>query len=181
MVMGEGAGVIVLERLEAAQARGATILGEIVGLGNGFAAEPDLRGKCDAALAIAIRAALANARLRTADIGHVHAHGLSTTVRDAEEARAIAAVLGDRHQSVPVVAAKSYFGNLGAGSGMVELIASLLALRHGRLFRTLNYSTPDPACPIRVATEDDLPAGEAFLNLSVTPQGQASAVAVRRV
>jgi 3-oxoacyl-[acyl-carrier-protein] synthase II len=181
MVMGEGAGVVVLERLEAAQARGATIYGEVVGHGNGFAADPNLRGKCDAAMAIALRAALADSAIAAGDIGHVHAHGLSTTIRDAEEARAIAAVLGDRSAKVPVVAAKSYFGNLGAGGGMVELIASLLALRYGRLFRTLNYTTPDPACPVRVVEDEDSPAGECFVNLSVTPQGQASAAAVRLI
>jgi 3-oxoacyl-[acyl-carrier-protein] synthase II len=64
---------------------------------------------------------------------------------------------------------------------LVELIASVLALRHGHLFSTLNYSTPDPACPIRVATDRDLSAGDSFLNVNITPQGQASAVVVRRI
>jgi 3-oxoacyl-[acyl-carrier-protein] synthase II len=114
------------------------------------------------------------------DLGHVHAHGLGTRCCDIEEARAINAVLGSRSRPVPVVAAKSYFGNLGAGSGMVELIASLLSLEGGKLFRTLNYQTPDPDCPIAVVQDGDTPAGESFANLSVTPQGQASAVVVRR-
>jgi 3-oxoacyl-[acyl-carrier-protein] synthase II len=181
MVMGEGAGVVVLERLEIAEKRGATIYGEVVGLGSGFAADAKLRGRCDTALAIAMRAALADAGLPPGQIGHIHAHGLATTTCDAEEARAIASVLGESTPKVPVVAAKSSFGNLGASSGLVELIASLLALRQGRLFRTLNYKTPDPACPLRVVSEDDFPAGENVLNLSVTPQGQASAVVVRRL
>jgi 3-oxoacyl-[acyl-carrier-protein] synthase II len=176
MVLGEGAAAVVLESLDAAQKRGATIFGEVLGVGNGFSADRTLRGKCDAAIAIAIRGALRHAGLTPADIGHIHAHGLSNTIRDAEEARAIAAVFGDRE--VPVVAAKSYFGNLGAGSGLVELIASVLAMRQGQLFRTLNYTTPDPACPIHVHARGEAAAGRMVLNLSVTPQGQASALIV---
>ena len=127
---------------------------------------------------MAIRNTLRDAALAPGDIGHIHAHGLSTTIRDAEEARGIAAVFGERTSQVPVVAAKSYFGNLGAGSGVIELIASLLALRVGRLFPTLNFIEPDPVCPIRVAADAEVP-GSNFLNVSVTPQGQASAVLVR--
>ena len=81
---------------------------------------------------------------------------------------------------VPVVAAKSHFGNLGAGSGMVELVASVLALGHGHLFPVLNYETPDPECPVAAVTDSQTPAGSSFINLSVTPQGQASAVLIRR-
>ena len=78
------------------------------------------------------------------------------------------------------MAAKSFFGNLGAGSGAVEMVASLLAMQHGRLFRVLNYQTPDPQCPLAVVTTDDAPPGDSFINLNVTPQAQASAVMVRR-
>jgi 3-oxoacyl-[acyl-carrier-protein] synthase II len=97
-----------------------------------------------------------------------------------EEARAIGEVFGGRGVPVPVVAAKSYFGNLGAGSGMVELIASVLALGMGRLFRVLNYETPDPECPVAAVASDDVNPGANFVNLNVTPQGQASAVLVAR-
>jgi 3-oxoacyl-[acyl-carrier-protein] synthase II len=90
-----------------------------------------------------------------------------------------AAVFSSRQSPVPVVAAKSHFGNLGAASGLVELIASLEALQHNHLFRTLNHDTPDPECPVSIATADS-PAGDAFLNVSVTPQGQASGVVVKR-
>ena len=79
------------------------------------------------------------------------------------------------------MAAKSYFGNLGAGGGMVELIASLMAMKHGHLFPTLNYETPDPECPLAVVADRATAAGDSFINVSVTPQGQASAVMVRRV
>jgi 3-oxoacyl-[acyl-carrier-protein] synthase II len=113
-------------------------------------------------------------------IGHIHAHGLSTRTCDVDEARAIQQALGDRARTIPVTAAKSYFGNLGAGSGMVELIASLLAMGSGRLFPVLNYETPDPACPLAVVVDHTTPAGDSFINLNVTPQGQASGVLIRR-
>jgi 3-oxoacyl-[acyl-carrier-protein] synthase II len=81
---------------------------------------------------------------------------------------------------LPVTAAKSYFGNLGAGGGMVELIASLLAMQHDLLFPILNYTTPDPECPLAAVRNGDERPGASFINLNVTPQGQASAVMVRR-
>ncbi len=77
------------------------------------------------------------------------------------------------------MAPKSYFGNLGAGSGMIELIASLTAIARSALFPILNYETPDPDCPIQASRADD-PPGDCFLNVNVSPQGQASALAVGR-
>jgi 3-oxoacyl-[acyl-carrier-protein] synthase II len=179
MVAGEGAAMVVLEELSTAQARGATIYAEIVGLGSANVADTNLDGKCDIALARAIMAALRDAGCTPADMGHINAHGLSTTQRDREEARAIREVFGPLAEKVPVTAPKSYFGNLGAGSGVVELIASVLAIREGRLPRVLNYESPDPACPLAVVTNDTTPAGQSFLNLSVTPQGQAAVLCVR--
>ena len=81
---------------------------------------------------------------------------------------------------MPVTAAKSYFGNLGAGSGMVELVASTLALAKNQLFPILNYETPDPQCGIRGVQNGEAQPGDSFLKLSVTPQGQASCLLVRR-
>jgi 3-oxoacyl-[acyl-carrier-protein] synthase II len=181
MVAGEGAGMIVLEEYESAKARGATILAEVVGFGSSNVADENLIGECDAALAQAMRAALRDAKFEPASVGHINAHGLATKERDADEARAIHNVFGPLADKVPVVALKSYFGNLGAGSGTVELIASVLALREGRLPRTLNYETPDPSCSLAVTRDDKTPPGRSFLNLSVTPQGQASVLAVAAV
>jgi 3-oxoacyl-[acyl-carrier-protein] synthase II len=178
MVAGEGAGMVVLEELESAKKRGATILAEVVGFGSSNVADENLVGKCDVALAQAMRAALRDARLEPANVGHINAHGLATTDLDAAEAHAIREVFGDAAAKVPVVALKSYFGNLGAGSGTVELIASVLALRENRLPRTLNFETPDPACSLAVTRDEKTPAGRSFLNLSVTPQGQAAVLAV---
>ena len=114
------------------------------------------------------------------DLGHLNAHGLSTRTCDADEAGAIGQVFGGRRRPLPVVAAKSYFGNLGAGSGIVELIASLLAMQQRRLFRVLNYETPDPDCPVAAVADDSTAPGDSFIKLSVTPQGQASGLLVRR-
>jgi 3-oxoacyl-[acyl-carrier-protein] synthase II len=193
MVAGEGAAMVVLEELASAKARGATIYAEVLGLGSanvarsaaGSAAStggpPVLCGQCDVALARAMRSALRDAGRSPEDIGHINAHGLSTTDRDAEEARAIREVFGPHADRVPVTAPKSFFGNLGAGGGVVELIASVLALREGRLPRVLNYETPDPLCALAVVNDDRTPAGGSFLNLSVTPQGQASVLCVAAI
>ncbi|MBM4002650.1 MAG: beta-ketoacyl-[acyl-carrier-protein] synthase family protein [Planctomycetes bacterium] len=177
-VLGEGAGALLLEELTHARNRNARILGEVIG--HGSSAVLSRRGEAlpREALGNAMRQALRVADIRTEQVGHINAHGLGTRAADQAEAEAIRDLFGDR--DVPVTAAKSYHGNLGAGGGVVELIASLLCLRSGSLFPTLNYRTPDPACPIRVATRDDESTGEICLKLSISPQGQAAAVVVRK-
>jgi 3-oxoacyl-[acyl-carrier-protein] synthase II len=179
-VLGEGAAALIVEELGSAQARGATILGEVVGVSSSAVSNQHGVGQYKVAIGNVLKNLLRTSRLSTDDIGHVHAHGLSTRRCDAEEAQAIAAVFSSRKSPVPVVAAKSHFGNLGAASGLVELIASLQALQHGHLFAALNYDTPDPECPVTIAAADT-PSGDAFLNVSVTPQGQASGVAIKRM
>lgn len=180
MVLGEGAAAVVVEELETARARGATIWGEVVGYGSSAVVDRQGRPNLRQALQNVMQQALQKAGLTAADVGHLHAHGLATRHADAEEAAAITAVCGGCRTPVPVTALKAYCGNLGAASGLAELIASLLALHHGRLFPILNYETPDPACPIAAVQRDDTPAGTSVLNVNVTPQGQASAVLVRR-
>jgi 3-oxoacyl-[acyl-carrier-protein] synthase II len=180
MVLGEGAGAIVLEESNSARARGATIYGEVRGSASSAAVGRSLVAHRDQAMINVLRATLASAGATPDDVGHLHAHGLSTRTCDTDEARAISAVFGARSAPIPVIAAKSYFGNLGAGSGMVEFVASLLALQHNTLFPVLNYDCPDPECPLAVVTLPGTPPGSSFVNLNVTPQGQASAVMVRR-
>lgn len=181
MVLGEGAGAVVLEELEFARARGATIYAEVAGAASSSVTDDRRVARRDLALANALRGAIAKAGMRTEDIGHIHAHGLSTRSCDADEAHAINEVFAARASTLPVTAAKSYFGNLGAGSGMVELAASTLALVHDRLVPILNYETPDPECPLAVVRNGETKPGDSFLNASVTPQGQASCVLVRRL
>jgi 3-oxoacyl-[acyl-carrier-protein] synthase II len=180
MVMGEGAGAILLERRENAVARGATIYGEIIGFGASTVIDADGSPRIDRALENVTRQALETAGMQPGEVGHIHAHGLSCPVADAQEATAIQTVFGDRDQAVPVVAAKSYFGNLGAGSGTVELISSLLAFQHDRLFPVLNYETPDPECPLNVVLDKDTSPGQSVLNLNVSPQAQASSLLIKR-
>lgn len=180
MVIGEGSGCIVLEELNSALARGATILGEVVGYGSSTVMDRQGVAHPSTALANVLTQSLRSSGLSADAIGHVHAHGASTRAGDREEAAAIARVFAGRATPVPVTAAKSYMGNLGAGGGMVEIAASLMALQSGPLFPILNFETADPQCPISAVRTRDLPAGDSFINLNVTPQGQASAIVVRR-
>lgn len=178
LVLGEGAGAIILEELEHAQKRGAKIYGEIIGYGSSTVMNRQGVAQLGEALGNAMRLSLASAKMDPKDIGHIHAHGLGTRRCDAEEAQAIRRIFGDAADRVPVTAAKSYFGNLGAGSGTVELIASLLAMQSGQLFPLLNYEHADPECPI-FAARRGMPAGKSVLSTNTTPQGQAAAVVAR--
>lgn len=179
LVLGEGAAAVVLEELESAQARGATIYGEVIGYGSSAVADQNGDGITRTAVRNVLNQALRSAGLTPDEVGHLNAHGLSTRAMDLHEAQAIQEVFSGRKQHLPVVAVKSYFGNLGAASGLVEDIASLLALREGALFETLNYETPDPQCPLTIA-KADTPAGDNFISVNVTPQGQASAIVIKR-
>ncbi len=175
MVNGEGAAALMLESRQHAEARGAKILARLLGWGNAFEPAPGASRRTGSAVAASIRQALRQAELSPADLGHVNAHGVSTTVDDIVEAQGIHAVLGD----VPVVAYKSYFGNLGSGSGMVELIASILSFAHDSLPPTLNYEQPDPECPVNVI-HDEPATGLAplFIKLSQSSTGQAASAII---
>jgi len=175
-VLGEGAGALVLEDLQCAQNRRATILAEVVGYGSSTVVDRQGKAHTEAAIRNVLRESLRTSQLNADQIGHVHAHGLSTTACDRQEAAAIKSVFGDAN--VPVTAAKSYFGNLGAGSGAVELICSLLAMNHGSIFPILNLDEIDPECSITPAKEGNA-AGNNFINVNVSPQGQASAVVIK--
>ncbi len=178
LVLGEGAGAIIMEELESAQSRGATILAEVVGYGSSTVLNDRGVPQTQVAIRNVLQQALRTSGMSPEDVGHLHAHGLSTHSCDIAEASAIQQVFGDRPSPVPVTAAKSYFGNLGAGSGIVELVASLLALRDGELFPLLNYEEADPECPITPA-RPGTPAGNSFISVNVSPHGQAGAVAIR--
>ena len=172
MVLGEGAAAFVLEDRRHAEARGATVLARLLGCVSRFGAgatDPDRKAS---AIRLAIRGALEAAGVAPGDVGHVNAHGLSTIEDDRIEAQAIRELLAD----VPVTAPKSYFGNLGAGTGAVELVASVLGLQHGLVPPTLNYHTPDPACPVRVVHGQPL-AGTSPVALSLNHSATGQAVA----
>lgn len=170
-VIGEGAGVLVVEDLEHARRRGARIYGEVLGFGAAFD-----RGMTGTGVARALRAALAQANLGPDDIDHVNAHGLGSLSLDVGEAQGIAEVFGAR---TPVWTIKSTIGHLGAGGGTTELAASLLAVQHGTLPATRNYQTPDPACPVAVQREPRPVRTPVFIKLGFTEMGQVAAVVVR--
>ena len=181
MVLGEGAGSLILESEEHAKKRGARIYGEVV-CGT-YLAHVERTGRNPAfmrrkALTRAMTLLLERTGISPDNIGHINAHGLSESLCDADEANAICNVFGNR--SIPVTAAKSYFGNLGAGSGAVEMIAGILALQENKLFPILNNVSCDADCPITPVREFGVAAGDSFVKLCVSPQAQASAVLIRK-
>ncbi len=176
MVLGEGSGVLILETLDEAEKRNAKIFGEVVGYGSSSVASVNGVPDQKTAFANVLKSSLESSGLAPSEIGHVHAHGLSSTNTDRAEAAAIKEVLPE----VPVTAAKSYMGNLGGGSGMVEMIASIMALQNQQHIPVLNYETPDPDCPIKVVQDSSQSPGDSFINLNITPQAQASSVVIRR-
>jgi 3-oxoacyl-[acyl-carrier-protein] synthase II len=148
-VLGEGAGMLILEELEHARRRGATIHAELTGYGSTADAfritdsHPDGRG------AIAcIQGALRDSGLAPEDVGYINAHGTSTQVNDKVETVAIKKVFGEAAYRVPVSSSKSMIGHLIAAAGAVELITSVMALRRGVLPPTINYEVPDPECDL---------------------------------
>jgi 3-oxoacyl-[acyl-carrier-protein] synthase II len=182
MVLGEGAGALMLESMEHAEARGAPIWGEVVGHGAAMVGPNDSgRDYLRESLRAAMLAAYQSAGDRLPARFHIHAYGLSTPNVDTSEALAIGDFLTHVEQTTtPVTAAKSYFGNLGAGGSAVELISSLLALKHGKLFPIRNLASPSPAANWVKATAETN-AGQGFIHNSVTLQGQAACIAIAAV
>ncbi|MGQ9575589.1 MAG: beta-ketoacyl-[acyl-carrier-protein] synthase family protein [Thermoguttaceae bacterium] len=173
MVYGEGAAAFLLEAREHAAARGANCLARIVAGATAFEPPRPDRTLEGQAIGRAIRAVLAASGLKPSEIGHVNAHGLSTTMDDRIEARAIRQTLGD----VPVTAPKSFFGNIGGGGGGVEMAVSVLAFQHGLVPPTLNYERPDPDCPIQVIQGGAHPVDRlTALVLNHSSTGQAAAM-----
>ena len=176
MVLGEGAGVVILEELSAAQKRGAKIFGEVIGYGSSSVASRQGVGDYKTAFSNVFKGALETSGLKPAEVGHVHAHGLSSPKCDREEAEAIKDIM----DQTPVTAAKSYMGNLGGGSGMIEMISSLLAIENSSLFPIMNCDSLDDDCPIAAVRQSGTSPGDSFISTSITPQGQASSIAIRK-
>ncbi len=173
--LSEGAAMFVLESRAHAEQRGAKIQGKLLGYGR--RCEPCLDNQKPTGQAIrqAIEATLQSSGLSAADVGHVNAHGLATLDDDAIEAQAIVETLGD----VPVTAPKSFFGNIGAGGGAVELAVSLLGMQHSVVPPTLNYEDPDSACPVNVVGETQPSRAPTVLALNHKLTGQAVALLVK--
>jgi 3-oxoacyl-[acyl-carrier-protein] synthase II len=148
-VLAEGAGILVIEELEHARARGAKIYAELLGYGvssdGGHITQPDEHGT---GAARAMTYALKDAKLNAADIGYINAHGTSTPLGDKAETQAVKTVFGDHARSVSISSTKSQLGHLLGASGGVELVLSVLALRDGVIPPTINLDNPDPACDL---------------------------------
>jgi 3-oxoacyl-[acyl-carrier-protein] synthase II len=175
LVNGEGAGIIVLESREHADRRGARIRGRL--LSSASRCEPRRSGAIlsGSSIQLAVRAALEAAGIEPSGLGHVNAHGVSTVEMDRIEAAALRSVVG----STPVTAPKSLFGHAGAGGGILELAASVLAVEADLIPVTLNYEHPDPLCPVNVVHGEPLrgrPRTAVTVNFS--SMGQAAAVAI---
>ncbi len=149
-VLGEGAGMLLLESLESAKSRGAVILGHLRGFGCSCNAYRITDSPADGrGAAQSMTDALRDARLEPSDIGYINAHGTSTPMNDPSESRGILTAFGDHASNVPVSSTKSMMGHLVAACGAVEAIVSLLAVREGILPATRNLENPDPECAIR--------------------------------
>ncbi len=148
-LLGEGAGLLVLERWGDARARGATILGEILGYGSSFDAfgisEPHPEG---AGASLAMQRALDDAGLAPGAVDIVNAHGTSTPKNDLVETLALKKLLGARAPHVPVTAMKSMIGHLVSGAGAVETVGALSCLAAGFVSPTVNLAHADPACDL---------------------------------
>jgi 3-oxoacyl-[acyl-carrier-protein] synthase II len=148
-VLGEGAGMVILETLDHARARGAKIIAEVVGYGSTADAyritdqDPDGLGAITA-----MTEALKDANLTAADVQYINAHGTGTKENDGNETNAIRKVFGERAKQVPVSSIKSMMGHLIAAAGAVEMICCVLAIRDGILPPTMNLDTPDPECDL---------------------------------
>jgi len=153
-IMGEGAGISVLENLDHARKRSARIYAEITGYGNTADAfhftAPEPNG--DGMIRV-MQATLADAGMNPNDVGYINAHGTSTVLNDKIESAAILAVFGDHARSLKVSSNKSMIGHLMAASGAVELLATVMSIYTGILPPTINYRDPDPDCPLDYVTQ----------------------------
>lgn len=183
-ILGEGAAAFVVENYEHAVKRGAEIYAEVIGLGAGCdgSSVADNDKQNDTGLMRAIESAMRQAKIMPGELGHINAHGKSTKIDDQVEARAYHRLFGDDAMKIPITALKSYFGHFDAGSGAVELAASILALRYGGTPATLNYETPDPLCNLDIVHGEVRPLiTHTAMSVSRTAFGQSAAAILRAI
>jgi 3-oxoacyl-[acyl-carrier-protein] synthase II len=165
-VMGEGAGVVVLERLEYALSRGARIYAELKGYGNTAdafhftAPEPEGDG-----MVRVMKRALEDAEINPLDVGYINAHGTSTLLNDKTESEAIMKVFNEHSMDLKVSSIKSMIGHLMAAAGAVEFVSTVMSVYAGLLPPTINYEEPDPECPLNYVTNK---AAEVDIDVALT-------------
>jgi nodulation protein E len=153
MVQGEGAGVFVFEELEHAQKRGAEILAEVIGFAmTSDASDIVMPSKQGAARAIS--GAIQDARLNPSDVGYINAHGTGTAANDKTESAAVADAFGRHADTLMISSTKSMHGHLIGGTGAVELLACIMAVRDGIIAPTISYEEPDPECALDVVPNE---------------------------
>jgi nodulation protein E len=180
MILGEGGAMLVIETLEAAQARGAKIYAEIVGFGMSSDAhhltQPSMEGP-----ARAMRGALCDAGIAPEQIGYINAHGTATPANDPTEAGAIHMVFGEHALRMGVSSTKSMHGHALGAAGAIEAVATILALRNHLLPPTANFEEPDPQCELDVVPNQARPAEPEFaLSNSFAFGGLNAVLAFRR-
>ncbi|HUX06798.1 MAG TPA: beta-ketoacyl-ACP synthase II, partial [Acidobacteriota bacterium] len=166
-VMGEGAGIIVLESLEHARRRGARIYAELVGYGNTAdafhytAPPPDGDG-----MVRVMQVALKDAGVEPHEVDYINAHGTSTVLNDKIENAAISKVFGEHAQKLKISSIKSMIGHLLAAAGAVEMVATVLSIHFGKVTPTINFQERDPECPLDYVTDgsEDLDVNVAISN-----------------
>jgi 3-oxoacyl-[acyl-carrier-protein] synthase II len=147
--MGEGSGIVLLEELEHARARGANILGEIIGYGmsaDAFHITAPSPGGDGAARSM--RAALRSARISPEAVDYINAHGTSTHLNDKLETEAVKTVFAEHARKLCISSTKSHMGHLLGAAGGVEAVATLLSMKNGVVPPTINYEEPDPECDL---------------------------------
>lgn len=180
LVLGEGAAVFVLEELEHAKARGATILAELAGAGMSADAGDIVAPSAEGA-ALSITRALQDAELEAADIGYINAHGTGTVANDATETKAIRIALGAHAQGIPVTSTKSMHGHALGAAGALELAAMVSALEDQFVPPTANFEQADPACDLDIVPNVGRPAKiRAALSNSFAFGGLNAVLAVRQ-
>ena len=178
-VVAEAACTLILESRTHAEARGAKILGTLLSSASACVVSKDGVADERAAVETAGRAAMQRAGVTADQLGHVNVCASGHPQRDLYEAQAVRNILGDRADTIPVTAPKSYLGSAGSGSSLCEIAASLLSLQGGKVVRTLNCPNPDKAVPLNVVNEGDLTTdNRVFLKTSVTRMGQSSAIVI---
>ena len=148
-VMGEGAGIVILESLEFAKARGAKILAELAGYGRTSDAYHITAPHAEGLGAIkSMDMAIKDAGLKNTDINYINAHGTSTKLNDQIETLAIKKLFGEHAKKIPVSSTKSMTGHLLGAAGGIELVACVMSIRDNIVHPTINYETPDPECDL---------------------------------
>jgi 3-oxoacyl-[acyl-carrier-protein] synthase II len=182
-VLSEGAAVVVLESLERARARGATIYAEVASAAATCDAYDMAEMPEDGAMAAAcMRRAVQRAGLRPEDVDYINAHGTSTPLNDRVETLAIKKVFGDHAYKLAVSSTKSMTGHMMGASGAVETVICALALRHGMIPPTINYERPDPACDLDYVPNVARPAAlRVALSNSFGLGGHNASIVLRKV